>query len=342
MSENENAANALIEYFSVNPEDFLDTRHLKRCAEFLSFFQYADVLNYSQKSKLHDKFYYLKDRADYLIRSFPHLYRPILSICNNLELLTGESFGLDKAFIYSFEKKVYLTELTLMRMLETKNIFRNRGFDIFHGLENEVVNQINPDKYTFYDRDSAYFFTHYVFFLTDFGNMAFKGDKKSAKDSCIRLGIYAYVSDDLDLLSEICLSLWCLDEKIPSLWCEYILNKQAQFEVGSNKSTMLPDEQDYHRLIVSNWALSKMLSNHNINIVISGRNCGVIYKHIEHNELLGLSNMAFHFLSIFEHVSCGRGQVKDMILKLAEFERSKEMSEMFPEVVWIPTPLLEL
>lgn len=342
MSKKEKVVNALVEYFSINPEDFLDTRHLKRCAEFLSFFQYTDLLDDGQRLKLYDRFFFLKDRANYLIQSFPHLYRPILSICSNLELLSGQNFGLDKAFKYSYENKVYLTELTLMRMLESKNIFRSRGFDIFQGLEDEVLTQMNPERYTFYDRDSAYFFTHYVFFLTDFGNVKFKGDKKPAKDSCIRLGIYAYVSDDLDLLSEICLSLWCLGEKIPSPWCAYILNKQPMFEIGARTSAMLPDEQDYHRLIVSNWALSKILFDHEINIEISDSDSGVIYKHIEQNELLGLSNMAYHLLSVFEHVSCESGQVKNMILNSSEFEKTKEMDEMFPEVIWLPIPLLKI
>lgn len=327
----------LLSYFIVDHECFLDHRHLKRTAEFLSFFRECDLLSKEHCRMLRNAFGFLNGRILNLVRAYPHLYRLFLAIGHDLEILTGSMDSLDDAFRFVVQADLHTKEISDLGQLEATHLLSSRGYAAGFppAFYERCRRYLDPSRYEYIDRTAAYLFTHVVFYLTDFGRRSLDNELENALLSCNNIGAYAYINDDLDLLSEVCLCLHFLQAAIPETWVTYIQSQQAHFSMGTGTAQTDPDNMDYHRFIVSNWALRKISSNYQVKIGHSAEVTCLHYDYKEHNEFLQMSNISFQILSMASILHSDARRKMIGILNSPSFPKIRESLRTHPNPQWV-------
>ena len=196
--------------------------------------------------------------ADRHLCFFRQYYRFILSICMDLEdlgLAGTPGRGEDLAH-WVMQQDLPGHELSDLQRAEARHLLARRGLvGDFPGLDDRLQEFVgNTAQFALPNRKAAYELTHIVFYLSDYGRRD-PGLSSSAVHSLNHVGLLAFLDQDADLLSEVCVSLrYC--GKMPSrVWEDWLqLHHQgfALMEAGRAEAPALHCD-DYHMFLVSSW-----------------------------------------------------------------------------------------
>ena len=106
------------------------------------------------------------------------------------------------------------------------------------------------DTFTLPNKKAAYELTHLVFYLSEYGRRDPQLDPQASR-SLHFAGLLAYIEQNADLLSEICIAMQFARETPPTLWTEWLKRETALFTVTDGDTVALND--DYHEFLVCNW-----------------------------------------------------------------------------------------
>jgi len=115
-----------------------------------------------------------------------------------------------------------------------------------------------PDHFVIYNKPLFYELTHFIFFLTNFGENIIP--LKSPLIECLtNVGILALLDDDVDLLAETCICFKFLGKKPPAFWEHYVEESLSKVTVTfdtSVASAMNNATDEYHAYFMMNWLLA--------------------------------------------------------------------------------------
>ncbi|MGD9295542.1 MAG: hypothetical protein PVI41_11715, partial [Roseobacter sp.] len=196
---------ALLQSFAKHRRATDDVYWLKENAEILNILATSRASLPSQALETYSEFY---ETIEERLRFFPQYYRFILSICLDLEDL-----GLDGGkgqFLCEWVGRSELTasELSDLQRAETRRLLSRRGGS---GQDEHLSDRLarfmcHADTFAVPNKKAAYELTHIVFYLSDYGARKITLPER-AVTSLEFAGVLAYLDQDIDLLSEVCVAL---------------------------------------------------------------------------------------------------------------------------------------
>jgi len=152
---------------------------------------------------------------------FPQYYRFLLSITLDLEDL-GLSGDTGEAVVrWAADQDLAEAELSDLQRAEARRLFNRRGRDLGTpdaGLDDRLRAFINrPATFALPNKKAAYELTHIVFYLSEYGRRDPQLDP-AALQSLSFAGTLAYLDQNVDLLSEICIALRYAGQTPPAPW----------------------------------------------------------------------------------------------------------------------------
>jgi len=250
--------------FATLRHDGLSLPFLKENGELLSIAASSDIRIKSEILKLYCEFY---DKIDKLCELYPPFFRFFMAITLDLEDLgmSGEKGKILSDFI--IKNDVYTHETSDTRRVEILNLLDRAGRSPKFGSDSRAAleKRINgfmgqPDRFVKFNRPLFYDFTHLIFFGTNYGQhkMSFT---PSVFDSLNNIGMLAYLDDDMDLLSEVCLCFVFLGHTAPAIWvgaCRQGL-KDIKITFKTPGQIHAPTHaDDYHIYFVINWLMANI------------------------------------------------------------------------------------
>lgn len=193
---------------------------------------------------------------------FPQYFRFILAIVLDLEDL-----GLDgtvgqkicdhvRAQNYIHYETSDTRRLEILNLLERRNPDSPTEINHRHYLHQNVDKFIsNPDHFIKFNKPLFYDLTHYIFFLTNYGQRPCP--LQNSPIPCLtNIGILALLDDDADLLAEVCICFHFLGETPPRYWENYVKTALSQIEITfdyKDRIRLNPSTDQYHTYFVNNW-----------------------------------------------------------------------------------------
>lgn len=248
-----------------------DVYWLKENAELLSVLECSGEFS-AEKAQLgaHDlakvcstvlsplrRFYVNADRHLCFFRQY---YRFILSICMDLEDLglvdTGEGTSAEALAHWVDQQQLPQQELSDLQRAEGRRLLERRGLEgDFPGLDARLrAFSNNTTQFAVPNRKAAYELTHIAFYLSDYGR---RDPELSAQAvlSLNHLGVLAFLDQDADLLSEVCIALRYCGETPCAAWEAWLTHHHQGFALMEAESATAPSlhRDDYHMYLVSSW-----------------------------------------------------------------------------------------
>lgn len=194
---------------------------------------------------------------------FRQYYRFILSICLDLEDLgMPGSHGVELAE-WIVRSQSPDAELSDLQRAEVRHLLARRGVEVKKNVDSdeqldERLRQFTERSHHFAipNRKAAYELTHILFYLSNYGRCDPKVSAATLK-SLYFAGTVAYLDQDPDLLSEVCLALNFANSAVPSLWRTWLKTSHRQFKL-STQPMMAGTTDNYHEYFVLNWFLSRV------------------------------------------------------------------------------------
>lgn len=190
---------------------------------------------------------------------FPQYYRFLLSITLDLEALgmPGETGRL--LVSQAARQDLPGAELSDLQRLEARRLFARRDMSALSedaGLEDRIrAFTARSQTFALPNKKAAYELTHIVFYLSEYGRI----DPVLSRETVTSLhfaGNLAFLEQNTDLLSEICIALRYGGENPPVLWTTWLERETHQFSVESGEGLSIAD--DYHDFLVCNWHLAAL------------------------------------------------------------------------------------
>lgn len=185
------------------------------------------------------------------LRFFPQYYRFLLSICLDLEDLgLGQGKG---TALCNWVAKAGLAEAELsdLQRAEAQRLLNRRGAGRDdHALKDRLHSFINrSETFVLPNKKAAYELTHIVFYLSEYGLVDPKLDDAGIA-SLEFAGLLAYLDQDIDLLSEICVAMRFSGKRPSIIWEDWIAQEMGRFilKPGSSESS-----DAYHEYLVTCW-----------------------------------------------------------------------------------------
>jgi hypothetical protein len=203
------------------------------------------------------------DNADRHLCFFRQYYRFILSICMDLEDLgligpapAGTTGRGESLAHWVLQQDLPGQELSDLQRAEARRLLARRGLVAdFPGLDGRLhAFMDNPSQFAVPNRKAAYELTHIVFYLSDYGRCD-PGLSRSAIQSLTHVGVIAFLDQDADLLSEVCIALRYSQECPPEIWEDWLKVHYRGFvftEAGEAAAPPLHCD-DYHMYLVNTW-----------------------------------------------------------------------------------------
>lgn len=321
--------------FASRRQDSMNPLWLKENAELLSVLR--NVGNVKQLS-ISGKETVLQPYLPFFEGSLRHLefftpyYRFILSICFDLEDL-GFGGGPDKCrrgeMLASRVKAsgVLEHELSDLQRAETRNLLRRRGVELdgqspgnakgdLAGLDDRLRAFLGtPAAFAVPNRRTAYELTHVVFYLSDYG----RRDPELPDEARISLeyaGLLAFLDQDADLLSELCLALRFANFPVPDQWVTWLDEQWASCSTSDDSLKELQID-NYHTYLMLNWFISEV-----VNRKAFGSCCHNLrqFKCLRRDSALRGLTMALYSLDL-EGARSRSGQAAQFRARLSERER---------------------
>ncbi|PHS41495.1 MAG: hypothetical protein COA91_01585 [Robiginitomaculum sp.] len=251
-----------ISSFAVKRNDKTSFAYLKENGELLSIAASSGLLLEPAALEHYRSFY---ATALETCKFFPQYFRFILSIILDLEDLGYP--GNTGTHICDFVRSQgYLDfETTDLRRLEILILLARRSTDgaIERKYRKQIIENVDkfiskPDHFVIYNKPLFYELTHFIFFLTNFGENIIP--LKSPLIECLtNVGILALLDDDVDLLAETCICFKFLGKKPPAFWEHYVEESLSKVTVTfdtSVASAMNNATDEYHAYFMMNWLLA--------------------------------------------------------------------------------------
>ena len=240
---------ALLQSFAQHRRATDDVFWLKENAEALNILATCGAALPTQGLDAYAAFY---ETLEERMRFFPQYYRFLLSICLDLEDLgmpgnTGQQLC-DQVF-----KEGYVeSELSDLQRAETGRLIARRGRRALDGaLSDRLIEFIShAETFTLPNKKVSYELTHIVFYLSDYGARPLDLPKR-AITSLEYAGLLAYLDQDLDLLSEVCVAMRFAGHAPSQIWEDWLETELHGFAIRPVPSA--PAADAYHEYLVTNW-----------------------------------------------------------------------------------------
>lgn len=240
---------ALMRSFAKHRRPVDDVFWLKENAEVLNILATSKASLPSQALEIYRGFY---DSLEERMRFFPQYYRFLLSICLDLEDL-----GLDGSkgqLLCDWVRRSELAkcELSDLQRAEAKRLLSRRGHD---GPDPQLSDRLkrficHTETFAVPNKKAAYELTHIVFYLSDYGARKITLPE-GAVTSLEFAGVLAYLDQDIDLLSEVCVALRFADETPSDIWEGWLARELDRFVLSPAKGGPIQDA--YHEYLVTSW-----------------------------------------------------------------------------------------
>lgn len=245
----------LFRFFIGKKADFLSSESLKRNAEFVTILCQITRPN----SFIFKEYNFFYQKLHKVLESFPQYYRLILSMAYDLSAVQDDLVTYDLLCEFVVSNQLIYAETSDMRRLESEYLLslsiKNWTFPDLYLHERLEKIMSNRDLYFRPDRDLFYTLTHAVFYLTAFGRKPIFGDTQALEANLLTIGTHAYLSDDNDLLAEVCVCLHYLNSTIPPSWIGYVKKRFLNYSVGISDNENFKYPPYYHSFLVSCWCL---------------------------------------------------------------------------------------
>lgn len=232
------------------PEDVF---WLKENAEFLGLLRSTGLTLSQRDLDLYVPFYLgVKER----IAFFPQYYRFFLSITSDLEAL-----GLDVPEVtdcadqlcrFVLDENLVRSEMSDLQRAEARMLLQRNGY------ENDPDSTLTDRLLDFAshsitfgvpNRKAAYELTHIVFYLTHYGARTVDVPQ-DVTTSLLYAGLIAFLEENADLLSEICLAINYLGGEVPARWSAWLKRVLSGFRIEETT----PGQSDaYHCFVMCQW-----------------------------------------------------------------------------------------
>lgn len=192
------------------------------------------------------------------LRFFPQYYRLFLSIALDLDKMGLPNVPVQEMAEFIHKNALYDIELSDTHRSESFSLLARAGIDAssVDPTLNERLTRFfqNSKLFSLPNRRAAYDLFHIVFHKTDYGRREIEKDI-ALRLSLMNAGMVAWLEDNLDLLSEVVISLRLCGEDVPNVWADAITSSISHMEFStSHDNTPINDE--YHQYFVMNWAAS--------------------------------------------------------------------------------------
>jgi len=247
--------------FATLRHEGLSLPFLKENGELLSIASSIGMSIKPETLNLYTEFY---DKIDKLCELYPSFFRFFMAITLDLEDLgmPGEKSKYLSDFI--IKNDIYTHETSDTRRVEILNLLDragcrpNFGSDSQASLEKRINGFMGqPDRFVKFNRPLFYELTHIIFFATNCGQKK-RSFTSSVFDSLNNIGMLAYLDDDMDLLSEVCLCFIFLGATAPEIWVEACRKGLNDIKITFKHPAQLVDPahaDDYHIYFVINWLM---------------------------------------------------------------------------------------
>ena len=185
---------------------------------------------------------------------FPQYYRFFLSITLDLEALGMPGDTGAELVEWAFGTGLHEAELSDLQRMEATRLMARRGIVAFPDdgalAARARAFMARSETFALPNKKAAYELTHLVFYLSEYGRRDPQLGAK-ARRSLHFAGLLAFLEQNADLLSEICISMRYAGEVPPVLWTDWLKRETALFTVDHGPDLSVQD--DYHEFLVCNW-----------------------------------------------------------------------------------------
>lgn len=240
---------SLLENFAQHRRGRSDVFWLKENAELLSILLTSKAKLLPDALQVYVPFY---ETLEERMRFFPQYYRFLLSMCLDLEDLGMPGDTGARMCDWVGAHNLVDAELSDLQRAESRRLLMRRA-------------DIKPDKlldarlrrfveccdtFTLPNKKAAYELTHIVFYLSDYGRV----DPNLSGKAAISLeyaGLLAYLDQDVDLLSEVCIAMRFAGQLPSAIWENWLEHALGDFHLVPHSADPLPDA--YHEYLVTSW-----------------------------------------------------------------------------------------
>jgi hypothetical protein len=245
------ASHALIDSFACRRHPMTDVLWFKENAELLGIFA---ACGKRLPPRSLSAYQHLYDGIETRLAFFPQYYRFLVSICLDLEDLGMPGDKGQRICDWVSKNNLPEAELSDLQRAEARRLLARRGMakPVRSGALGERLRAFitRSDTFALPNRKAAYELTHIVFYLSEYGAC----DPCLSSDALRSLefaGIVAYLDQDMDLLSEVCLALAFAGRTPSRIWRDAVLRRHKTAEVHSARTGA---SDAYHEYLVTGWA----------------------------------------------------------------------------------------
>jgi len=242
---------ALLSCFATHRRFGDDVFWLKENAEILNILECTGTVPGDAALDVYAGFY---ETVGKRLRFFPQYYRFFLSIALDLEDLGMPGDQAEQLVQWAHDQTLPQAELSDLQRLEAVRLFARRDVsasDDVLALEHRArAFMARSDTFALPNKKAAYELTHIVFYLSEYGRCDPELDA-AARRSLHFAGLLAFIEQNADLLSEICIAMHYAGDVPPALWTDWLTRETALFSVSDGAAVSVQD--DYHEFLVCNW-----------------------------------------------------------------------------------------
>ncbi len=190
---------------------------------------------------------------------FPQYYRFFLAIALSARSLGLMAEGQAERLVEWVALQGWQdSELSDLNRAEARYLLRRGGWT--KGEDPDLDRRLHlfmdrPATFAIPNRKAAYELTHLIFYLSDHGRID-PGLSPAALQSLRHAGTLAYLDQNADLLSEICLCLVYVGKEVPEAWLSLVADTAKGFAFEAKDGIV--ENDDCHCLLVCNWFLGRV------------------------------------------------------------------------------------
>lgn len=241
---------ALLDSFANRRRQHEDAFWLKENAELLNILECTGTPVPRAALDVHAGFLAsVQDRMAF----FPQYYRFLLSMVLDLEDLGVEGDIGETLCQITARDDLAGAELSDLQRMEARRLLARRGVTL--AADDGLADRLRAfcartATFTLPNKKAAYELTHIVYYLGEYGRRD-PGLDASAITSLHFAGNLAFMEQNSDLLSEICIALRHAGETPPPFWTAWLDRETHLFTVDTGDQGSIAD--DYHDFLVCNW-----------------------------------------------------------------------------------------
>ncbi len=191
------------------------------------------------------------------LQFFPQYYRMMLGFALDLAALGVPDVPVAAMATHVVNEGLAGAEVSDIHRAEARLLLVRAGVDVAadDGLDARMA-RFTRQSATFClpNRRAAYDLTHAVFYAADYGRVPLLPDA-DRRLSLIHTGMVAWLDGNLDLLAEVTVALRLGGDIVPGLWADAVARAAGRVDYAPG-SAEGPFDDDYHQVLVLNWALA--------------------------------------------------------------------------------------